>query len=213
MTDGNLNVESINNLINQYEAHKGDIPENFKEFFNEYILGLEKQKSISRSLGDRNFILRNFKKPLRILLENNGYQLFEEVNLYKPKTKIKLLDNIVKDKFKDFKNSKKIDFIALKQNGLKKIIFIEIKMKITSSAMLSGLFELSMIDSKKIPSGYEIYLVLLSGYARNPKKYPTMFEVIREIFFTDNMKEKCRFVLLDPKRCIGENWFHNIISV
>jgi len=134
-----------------------------------------------------------------------------EVNLYKTNHKI-LAENIVKDKFMDFKSSKRIDLIAYEEKQ-KKIFFIEIKRRISSSSMLSGLFELSMIDENKIPKQYEPHLILLSGYADNPKKYPRKFDVLKDIFFDDTMKDQCKFVLLDPKQFINGNEFYNLLKL
>lgn len=203
----------LDDLIKRYENNKNFIDENFQDFFQEYIECIKVQKNKGQKKGDRKFTYNCFKSPFMELLKNKGFDVKDEVNLYKPKEKFIILNNLVKTRFLDYfkyKNSKNIDFIAVKGTK-KKILFIEVKMTIGTNAMLSGLFELGLINEKKIPVDFEPYFILLSCYTNEPAKYASMFNVLRGIFIEKHLENKCKFVLLDPKKCVNEKEFYNSI--
>lgn len=81
-------------------------------------------------------------------------------------------------------------------------------MKITTSFILPGLFELGLIDTDKISEDYKIYLVLLSTWTRNPEKYKICFDLLRDHFIDNKDESICKLVLLDPKKFINTNWFY-----
>ena len=202
----------LDDLIERYENNKGNINEHYQSFFKEYINKIRIQREKGQSKGDRYFVFSNFKPVFEKFLTDAGFDVVDEVNLYNPKEKIIILNKLVKEKFKDFKETKNIDFIALKNNGEKKILFIEIKMTVSTNALLSGLFELGLIDDKKIPLGYKPYFVLISGYTNQPENYQRIFGILREIFIDSHLKNNCKFVLLDPQQCKNEEEFYNILN-
>lgn len=204
-------ISILKDLIQRYDANKNNIPMEYREFFAEYINCIRQQQHIGQSKGDRKFTYKCFKPPLKKLLQNQDFKIYDEVDLYKPEKKIPFLNNVVKNKFSDFKKSKKIDLVAIRNGGIKKIIFIEVKMYADVNSLLSGLFELGMIDRKKIPNEFDTHLILLSGYTNNPEKYGRIFNILREVFIVPEDKNKCQFVLLDSKDFYNELKFHNEI--
>jgi thiol-disulfide isomerase/thioredoxin len=199
----------LDDLIERYDYNKNNIDKHYQSFFQEYIKKIKIQKTKGVSKGDRKFVERNFKPVFWKLLSDNGFKVFDEINLYDPTEEIPILDNLVKEKFKDFKETKNIDFIAIKN---KKILFIEMKMTASSNALLSGLFELGLIDDKKIPSDYEPYFIIVSDYTNDPEKYQKIFNILRKIFIEDHLEKNCMFVLLDPQQCKNEEEFYKILS-
>jgi len=210
-----MSLPIIEDLKNRYSTNKNKLPSEYKEFFASYIHCIDQLKQEDISKGDRKFTYNCFKSPLKKFLEDRAFSAYEEVDLYNPGIKIKILRNgIVKDslsEYKRYKPKKNIDLVAVRDSGLKKIIFIEVKMVAGSSYLLHGLFELGMIDKRKIPEGYDVYFVLLSAYTDNPEKYGGLFDIYKKTFIAPEDNDRCQFVLLDPKNCFNEMKFCNEI--
>ena len=77
----------LEDLIQRYDANKNNIPLEYREFFAEYINCIRQQQHIGQSKGDRKFTYKCFKPPLKKLLQNQGFKIHEEVDLYKPEKK------------------------------------------------------------------------------------------------------------------------------
>lgn len=201
----------IQELLDEYEKYKNNVKEPYLQLLSEYYDNLEKEKNRVRKKGDRKFPGRNFEKPFINFLKKKGFQVYTEVNLFDPNKTITFLPkNILKEKYKrfrDIKHYKKIDFVAIRNTEKKKIIFIELKMKITTSFILPGLFELGLIDTNQIPDGYKTYLVLLSTWTRNPDKYKICFDLLKDHFIDSKDESICKLVILNPKKFINENEF------
>ena len=209
-----LSENTSGHIIKICKENKKNIPHNLKEFYTKFVSLLEEKKFKSKNNGNSK-IVNILTELLGDMLSKKGFIVKTEVDLYNPSKKIPFIKNVLKEDFKNFKNSKRIDIIAYRNKGERKILFIEIKNKIGTNAMLSGLFELSMIDGdaiNKIPEGYKPYFILLSFHASNPKKYEPRFETIKNILFKDeDIKELCTFVLLDPRDPINLTKFYNEI--
>lgn len=210
-----MSLSIIEDLKNRYRTNKNNLPHEYSELFSDYLHGIDQLNEEDISKGDRKYTYKCFKPALIKFLENHGFSVSEEVNLYNPGIKVKILHNgVVKDTLSDlkkFKPKKSIDLVAVKDDGKKKIIFIEVKMLAGSNYLLSGLFELGMIDKRKIPEGYDVYFVLLSAYTDNPEKYGGLFDIYKKTFIAPEDNDRCQFVLLDPKNCFNEMKFCNEI--
>jgi hypothetical protein len=206
-----MSIPIIEDLKNRYRTNKNNIPDEYKELFADYLHGIDQLNEKDISKGDRKYTYNCFKPALVKFLEEHGFSVFDEVNLYNPEKKVKILSNgVVKDSLSDlkkFKPKKSIDLVAVRDRGMKKIIFIEVKMIAGSNYLLPGLFELGMIDKRKIPEGYDVHFVLLSAYTNNPEKYGGLFDIYKKPFMAPEDRDRCRFVLLDPKNCFNEMKF------
>jgi len=213
-----LQIEmGIQEVLNEYKENKHKIKEPYAKLLSEYFDNLKKENNKGRSKGDRKYSARNFKKPFISFLKKEGFEVYTEVNLFKPSKTISILPkNIIKEKyerFKDIKRNKNIDFIAIRNTEKKKIIFIELKMKITTSFILPGLFELGLIDTDKLPKDYSFYLILFSTWTRNADKYQICFDLLKDHFIEPKDESICELVIIDPKKFInGDEFYSKVLS-
>ena len=87
-----LEIEmGIQELLNEYKENKHKIKEPYAKVLSEYFDNLKKENNKGRSKGDRKYSARNFKKPFISFLKKEGFEVYTEVNLFKPSKTISIL--------------------------------------------------------------------------------------------------------------------------